>query len=135
MNLDGDISRKIEILCKNGCIKKYKEKEKSNRSLARCQSVLRNYFKFLSEKNNWKNHAFNKISTTKYDKRISNKTFKEEELRAQDRDIALLSKTKLTGFLKEKGISFLLNQKEETPLKFMLMAFRPLCQRMFSIRR
>ena len=76
----GDISRKIEILCKNGCIKKYKEKEKSNRSLARCQSVLRNYFKFLSEKNNWKNHAFNKISTTKYDKRISNKTFKEEEL-------------------------------------------------------
>ena len=64
----------------NGCIKKYKEKEKSNRSLARCQSVLRNYFKFLSEKNNWKNHAFNKISTTKYDKRISNKTFKEEEL-------------------------------------------------------
>ena len=76
----GDISRKIEILCLNGCIKKYKEKEKSKRSLARCQSVLRNYFRFLSERNNWKNHSFNKISTTKYDKRISNKTFKEEDL-------------------------------------------------------
>ena len=76
----GDISRKIEILCLNGCIKKYKEKEKSKRSLARCQSVLRNYFRFLSERNNWKNHSFNKISTTKYDKRISNKTFKEKDL-------------------------------------------------------
>ena len=76
----GDISRKIEILCLNGCIKKYKEKEKSKRSLARCQSVLRNYFRFLSERNNWKNHSFNKISTTKYDKRIYNKTFKEEDL-------------------------------------------------------
>lgn len=76
----GDISRKIEILCLNGCLKKYKEKEKSKRSLARCQSVLRNYFRFLSERNNWKNHSFNKISTTKYDKKISNKTFKEEDL-------------------------------------------------------
>ena len=76
----GDISRKIEILCLNGCLKKYKEKEKSKRSLARCQSVLRNYFRFLSERNNWKNHSFNKISTTKYDKRISNKTFREEDL-------------------------------------------------------
>ena len=76
----GDISRKIEIFCKNGCIKKYKEKEKNNRSLARCQSVLRNYFKFLSEKNNWQNHSFNQISTTKFNKRISNKTFKEEDL-------------------------------------------------------
>ena len=61
-------------------VRKYKEKEKSKRSLARCQSVLRNYFRFLSERNNWKNHSFNKISTTKYDKRISNKTFKEEDL-------------------------------------------------------
>ena len=76
----GDISKKIEILSKNGCVNKYKEKEKSNRSLARCQSVLRNYFKYLSEKNKWKNHSFTKIITSKYESRISNKTFKEEEL-------------------------------------------------------
>ena len=76
----GNISKKIEILSINGCIKKYKEKEKSSRSLARCQSVLRNFFKYLSERNNWKNHPFNQIITTKYQTRISNKTFKEEEL-------------------------------------------------------
>ena len=76
----GDISKKIEILSKNGCVNKYKEKEKSNRSLARCQSVLRNYFKYLSEKNKWKNHSFTKIITSKYESRISNKSFKEEEL-------------------------------------------------------
>lgn len=76
----GDVARKIEILSLNKCLKKYKEKEKSNRSLARCQSVLRGYFKYLASKNNWKNHSFNKISTTKYDQKISNKTFKEEDL-------------------------------------------------------
>ena len=79
-NKFGDISKKIEILSKSGCITKYKEKEKSNRSLARCQSVLRNYFKYLSEKNDWKNHSYTEIATSKYESRISNKTFKEEEL-------------------------------------------------------
>ena len=43
--------------------------------MARAQSVLRSYFKFLSITFDWKNHAYLEINSAKYSKDIAGKVF------------------------------------------------------------
>jgi len=76
----GNISLQIKLFEENNCIKIYKEKEKSNRSIARCQSVIKSYFKYLSEINNWKNHSYLELKSAKYGAEIGNRIFREEDL-------------------------------------------------------
>ena len=76
----GNIGNDLEKFEKNNIIKRDYFKTKSRRSLARAQSVLRSYFKFLSLTFDWKNHAYLEISSTKYSKEIAGKVFIEEDL-------------------------------------------------------
>ena len=76
----GNIGNDLEKFEENNIIKRDYFKTKSPKSLARAQSVLRGYFKFLSITFEWGNHDYLQISSTKYSKEIAGKVFIEEDL-------------------------------------------------------
>ncbi len=71
---------KIKKMQRIGFIKTNEIKIKSNRSVARCQSVIKAYFKFLSSTNDWKNNPIQDLATSKYSIKIEQRIFKEEEI-------------------------------------------------------
>ena len=76
----GDISKKLGKFEIANIIKRDSYKPKKNRSLARAQSVIRNYFKFIVNEYKWENHAYLNIVSTKYSKEIYDKVFTEEDI-------------------------------------------------------
>lgn len=75
-----NIEKKIKKVQRIGFIKTKEIKIKSNRSVARCQSVIKTYFKFLSSTNNWRNNPIQDLATSKYSIKIDQRIFKEEEI-------------------------------------------------------
>lgn len=75
-----NIETKIKKMQRIGFIKTNEIKIKSNRSVARCQSVIKTYFKFLSSTNNWKKNPIQDLATSKYSIKIDQRIFKEEEI-------------------------------------------------------
>ena len=75
-----DISKKLGRFENANIIKRDSYKPKKNRSLARAQSVIRDYFKFIANEYKWKNHAYLNIVSTKYSKEIYDKVFTEEDI-------------------------------------------------------
>jgi len=75
-----DISKKLGRFENANIIKRDSYKPKKNRSLARAQSVIRNYFKFIVNEYKWENHAYLNIVSTKYSKEIYDKVFTEEDI-------------------------------------------------------
>ena len=79
-DIANNLANNLEKFEKNNIIKRDYCKTKSRRSIARAQSVLRSYFKFLSITFDWKNHAYLEINSAKYSKDIAGKVFIEEDL-------------------------------------------------------
>lgn len=79
-NKHTNLETKIKKMQRIGFVKTNEIKIKSNRSVARCQSVIKTYFKFLSSTNNWRKNPIQDLPTSKYSIKIDQRIFKEEEI-------------------------------------------------------
>ena len=76
----GNIATSLEKFEMANIVKREYYKPKKNRSLARSQSVIRGYFKFIVDKFKWEQHSYLEIASTKYSREIYDKVFKEEDI-------------------------------------------------------